>query len=78
MGGNKKRNEKGCCVSYEVRYSKGALKQFNKLSSELQERIQTKIDELADNPRPDGVTKLRNGENRYRFELENIMSYIRF
>lgn len=46
-----------------------ALKQFKKLSPELQERIQIKIDELADNPRPNGVVKLVNGENRYRIRV---------
>ncbi|NJM22701.1 MAG: type II toxin-antitoxin system RelE/ParE family toxin [Richelia sp. SM1_7_0] len=56
-------------MSYEVTFSKGALKQFQKLSPELQERIQTKIDELADNPRPDGVAKLKNGDNRYRIRV---------
>lgn len=58
-------------MSYEVEFSKGALKQFNKLSPELQERIQTKIDELAENPRPDGVAKLKNGDNRYRVKVSN-------
>lgn len=58
-------------MSYEVRFSKGALKQFQKLSHELQERIQIKIEELADNPRPDGVAKLKNGENRYRIRVGN-------
>lgn len=51
-------------MSYDVKFSKGASKQFKKLSPELQERIQIKIDELADNPRPNGVVKLVNGENR--------------
>ncbi|BDA66331.1 addiction module antitoxin [Calothrix sp. PCC 7716] len=56
-------------MSYDVKFSKGASKQFKKLSPELQERIQIKIDELADNPRPNGVVKLVNGENRYRIRV---------
>ncbi|MFQ4146058.1 type II toxin-antitoxin system RelE/ParE family toxin [Chlorogloeopsis sp. ULAP02] len=56
---------------YKVEFSKGALKQFNKLSLELQERIQRKIDELANDPRPSGVVKLKNGENRYRVRVGN-------
>jgi mRNA interferase RelE/StbE len=34
-------------VSYKVEISKGALKQLKKLFPELQERIQVKIDDLA-------------------------------
>lgn len=56
-------------MSYNVKFAKGASKQFKKLSPEIQERIQIKIDELADNPRPNGVVKLVNGENRYRIRV---------
>jgi mRNA interferase RelE/StbE len=34
-------------VTYEVKFTKGARKMFKKLSQELQDRIQPKIDELA-------------------------------
>ncbi|WP_420485309.1 type II toxin-antitoxin system RelE family toxin [Iningainema tapete] len=43
-----------------------ALKQFNKLSSDLQERIQTRINELATEPRPNGVKKLEDDLYRIR------------
>lgn len=56
-------------MTYTVEFSKGAMKQFTKLSDELQKRIQKKIDELADNPRPNGVAKLKNGDNRYRIRV---------
>jgi mRNA interferase RelE/StbE len=56
-------------VSYKVEISKRALKQLNKLSSELQERIQAKIDDLASEPRPNGVKKLNNRENGYRIRI---------
>ncbi|PIG94170.1 type II toxin-antitoxin system mRNA interferase toxin, RelE/StbE family [Gloeocapsopsis sp. IPPAS B-1203] len=56
---------------YKVEFSKGALKQFNKLPLEFQERIQTKIDELANNTRPSGVGKLKGGDNRYRIKVGN-------
>ena len=46
-----------------------ASKQFAKLSDELKKRIQSKIDQLVDNPRPDGVAKLKNAENRYRIKI---------
>lgn len=56
-------------MSYKVEFSKDASKQFAKLSDELQKRIQNKIDELVDNPRPNGVAKLKNAENRYRIKI---------
>ncbi|PMB17448.1 type II toxin-antitoxin system RelE family toxin, partial [Fischerella thermalis] len=56
-------------MSYKVEISKRALKQLNKLSSEFQERIQAKIDDLASEPRPNGVKKLKNRENGYRIRV---------
>ncbi|BAY75251.1 plasmid stabilization system [Nostoc linckia NIES-25] len=49
-------------MNYQVIFSKGALKQFNKLSSDLQKRVQTKINELATEPRPNGVKKLEDND----------------
>ncbi len=43
---------------YTVKFTKGARKMFRQLSQELQDRIQPKIDELAIEPRPNGVKKL--------------------
>ncbi|WP_414622388.1 type II toxin-antitoxin system RelE family toxin [Calothrix sp. CCY 0018] len=56
-------------MSYEIKISKSASKQIKKLSSELQERIQNKIDELAIEPRPDKVKKLKGRENGYRIRV---------
>jgi mRNA interferase RelE/StbE len=56
-------------VIYEVKFTKGASKQFRKLSLELQARIQSKIDDLAIQPRPDGVKKLQSEENSYRIRV---------
>ncbi|MEH2349867.1 MAG: type II toxin-antitoxin system RelE/ParE family toxin [Nostoc sp.] len=42
---------------------------FKKLSQELQYRIQPKIDELAIEPRPNGVKKLQGEENTYRIRV---------
>ncbi|GAA6618301.1 type II toxin-antitoxin system RelE family toxin [Scytonema sp. NUACC26] len=53
-------------MNYQVIFSKGALKQFKKLPLDLQERIQTDIDELAIEPRPNGVKKLENDLYRIR------------
>lgn len=55
--------------TYTVEISKQAVKQLNKLSPELQGRIQVKIDELAIEPRPHGVKKLKNRENAYRIRV---------
>ncbi|WP_445632222.1 type II toxin-antitoxin system RelE family toxin [Nostoc sp. DSM 114167] len=48
---------------------RGALKQLKKIPSELQERIQIKIDDLATEPRPNGVKKLKGKENAYRIRI---------
>ncbi|MEJ6487069.1 type II toxin-antitoxin system RelE/ParE family toxin [Nostoc punctiforme UO1] len=56
-------------MTYEVKFTKGARKMFKKLSQELQDRIQTKIDELVIEPRPNGVKKLQGEENTYRIRV---------
>ncbi|MEH2272207.1 MAG: type II toxin-antitoxin system RelE/ParE family toxin [Nostoc sp.] len=56
-------------MSYKVEILKGALKQLKKFSPELQERIQVKIDDLATEPRPNGVKKLKSKENAYRIRV---------
>ncbi|AFY99984.1 type II toxin-antitoxin system RelE family toxin [Calothrix sp. PCC 6303] len=58
-------------MSYKVEILKGALKQLKKLPSELQERIQVKIDDLAIEPRPNGVKKLKGKENTYRIRVSD-------
>jgi mRNA interferase RelE/StbE len=56
-------------VIYEVKFTKGARKMLRKLSQELLDRIQTKIDDLAIEPRPNGVKKLKGEENSYRIRV---------
>lgn len=46
-------------MTYEIQISKSASKQIKKLPSEIQERIQLKVDSLAIEPRPHGVKKLK-------------------
>lgn len=58
-------------MSYEIQISKSASKRIKNLSSELQERIEAKIDSLAIEPRPDGVKKLKGRENSYRVRAGN-------
>ncbi|MEH2059199.1 MAG: type II toxin-antitoxin system RelE/ParE family toxin [Nostoc sp.] len=56
-------------MSYEVKFSKGAKKQFRKLPLDVQERIQTKINDLAIEPHPNGVKKLQGDDNSYRIRV---------
>ena len=56
-------------MSYEVKFSKGAKKQLRKLPLDIQERIQTKINDLAIEPRPNGVKKLQGDDNSYRVRV---------
>ena len=56
-------------MTYSVDFSKVARKQFKKLPSDVQERIQNKINELAIEPRPNGVKKLQGEENSYRIRV---------
>ncbi|MEH2207365.1 MAG: type II toxin-antitoxin system RelE/ParE family toxin [Nostoc sp.] len=58
-------------MSYKVEILRGALKQLKKIPSELQERIQIKIDDLATEPRPKGVKKLKGKENAYRIRVND-------
>ncbi len=58
-------------MSYEVKFSKSAKKQFRKLPLDVQERIQTKINDLAVEPRPNGVKKLKGEENSYRIRVDD-------
>jgi len=56
-------------VTYEVKFTKVARKNLRKLSPEVQGRIQIKIDELAREPRPNGVKKLKGEDNLYRIRV---------
>ena len=56
-------------MSYQVEFSNSARKQFRKLPSDIQKRIQAKINELAIEPRPNGVKKLQSDDNFYRIRV---------
>ncbi len=56
-------------MSYKVIFAKGAKKQFRKLPLSVQQSIQTQINILAIEPRPNGVKKLQNKENSYRIRV---------
>ena len=52
--------------SYLVEYRQSLKKDLRKIDSENRAVIVTKIQALARNPRPTGVTKLRGSGNLYR------------
>lgn len=53
-------------MKYQISFGKKAEKQFTKLPRATQVRLMQKIDMLAINPRPSGVTKLSGEEAIYR------------
>jgi len=58
-------------MNYQVEISKSASKQLKKLPVDIQSRLESKIQQLGQDPRPDGVGKLKNGENRYRIRVDD-------
>lgn len=56
-------------MTYQIEISNRAAKQLKKLSTDIRDRINEKILELADNPRPSGVVKLENTDNKYRIRV---------
>ena len=53
-------------MAYTIELTKTARKQFDHLSIVIQNKIEKKIDDLAQNPRPQGVVKLTHEDNLYR------------
>ncbi|MBE8987673.1 type II toxin-antitoxin system RelE family toxin [Nostoc sp. LEGE 12450] len=58
-------------MTYQIELSNKAAKQLKKLSVDIRDKINEKILELADNPRPNGVVKLENTGNKYRIRVGN-------
>mgnify|MGYP001770786383 CR=1 FL=1 len=56
-------------VIYQVEITSRAAKQLKKLPEDIKLRIEEKIQELAENPRPDGVVKLEDSEDTYRVRV---------
>ena len=54
---------------YEIVVLPAARKALRKLDSTARERIGTKIDRLARNPRPSGCKKLEGGDELYRIRV---------
>ncbi|BAY96112.1 plasmid stabilization system [Tolypothrix tenuis PCC 7101] len=56
-------------MTYQVEFTRKASKQLAKLPENVQQRIKIKVEEIAENPRPSGVVKLENSNNRYRIRV---------
>jgi len=54
---------------YKVIIPKPIQKQLDELQKDLKKRITDRILALAENPRPDGVVKLKGIENEYRIRI---------
>lgn len=53
-------------MAHKIEFTPAAAREFRKLPRQVQGRIATKIDKLAENPRPEGVKKLEDGSYRIR------------
>ncbi len=56
-------------MTYQIELTRGALKQLKKLPTDIRERIDLKIQELAVNPRLDNVKKLEGELSLYRIRV---------
>jgi mRNA interferase RelE/StbE len=53
-------------VAYSIEFKPSAVKELAGMPKQDRHRIATRIDALAADPRPDGVTKLAGAESLYR------------
>lgn len=58
-------------MSYQVIIPKRVQKQLNNFPQKVRSRLLADIHLLRDNPRPDGVKKLKSYENTYRIRIGN-------
>lgn len=56
-------------MTYTVIIPKPVQKELDELQKDLKIRITDRILALAENPRPDGVVKLKGYENEYRIRI---------
>ncbi len=58
-------------MSYAIIISKSVQKQIDNLPSDLALRVIEKIQNLASEPRPDGIVKLKGSDNEYRIRISD-------
>ncbi|MBG1262684.1 type II toxin-antitoxin system RelE family toxin [Nostoc commune] len=56
-------------MSYAIVISKSVQKQIDNLPNDVIERVIEKIQNLASEPRPDGIVKLKGSDNEYRIRI---------
>ncbi|WP_377474242.1 MAG: type II toxin-antitoxin system RelE/ParE family toxin [Microcoleus anatoxicus] len=56
-------------MTYIIITPKAVQKQLDALPDDVCDRIAVKILQLAENPRPDGVVKLKGTDNEYRIRI---------
>lgn len=56
-------------MSYASAISKSVQKQIDNLPNDVIERVIEKIQNLALEPRPDGIVKLKGSDNEYRIRI---------
>ncbi|MBW4665871.1 MAG: type II toxin-antitoxin system RelE/ParE family toxin [Cyanomargarita calcarea GSE-NOS-MK-12-04C] len=56
-------------MTYQIQFTKGVLRQLKKLRLDVKERIEAKIQDLAIEPRPNGVKKLEDEDGLYRIRV---------
>ena len=56
-------------MTYEIIITKSIQKQLDNLPNNIQERVYEKFSQLAEEPRPDGVVKLKGYDNEYRIRI---------
>ncbi|MCA6593261.1 MAG: type II toxin-antitoxin system RelE/ParE family toxin [Pseudanabaena sp. M38BS1SP1A06MG] len=56
-------------MTYIIIVTKSIQKDLDSLPNDIKTRLYSKISQLSENPRPDGVTKLKGYENEYRIRI---------
>ena len=54
---------------YRITFKRSAQKELTEIPKPFNQNIVTSIDKLAENPRPDGVKKLKGEYNAYRIRV---------
>ena len=54
---------------YRITFRRSAQKELAEITKPYNQNIVTAIDKLAENPRPDGVKKLKGEDNAYRIRV---------
>ena len=56
-------------MTYTIITPKAVQKQLDALPDDVYDRIAEKIEQLAEDPRPDGVVKIKGSDNEYRIRI---------